>query len=196
METLSLLQKAGEFSIDKSTEKPTPEQVVESLLTLETNTRKNKQQYSLSQLWGSWRLCFITGTKKTREKAGIVLGSGKYVPKFLKISLSYLPKSSFTSETVENCVQFGLLKLKLSGPIKFLEPKNILVFDFTRLAITILNKQIYSGYIRNGQVKEAEFLNQSVAKQQFFVYFLVTDTLLAARGREGGLALWVKADMI
>ncbi len=191
METTSILQQAA-----KSNVKPSSNAVVEALLEAEKTAKKIKTRYSFAQLIGNWQLCFITGTKKTRKKAGIVLGAGRYIPQWIaKISIAYSAESVIEGEEnreigrVENSVQVGAIELTLSGPTKFL-PNNILAFDFTRIAVKLLGKTVYQGFIRGGEGREAEFFSLSVGKQAFFAYFLVEDGIIAARGRGGGLALW------
>ena len=192
METTSILEQAA-----KSNSKPSSSAVVAALLAAEKNAKKTKSRYSFEQLTGKWQLCFITGTKKTRKKAGIVLGAGRYIPEWIaKIQIAYSSAESVVegeekSEIgkVENSVQVGAIELTLSGPTKFL-PNNILAFDFTRIAVKLLGKTVYQGFIRGGEGREAEFFSLSVGKQAFFAYFLVEDGIIAARGRGGGLALW------
>jgi hypothetical protein len=180
-------------------DRTSPETVVTTLLELEKSAKKGKQRYSLQQLCGTWRLCFVTGTKKTRQKAGIVLGAGRYLPEFLKIQLRYSIEADKQTESdletgkVENSVEFAGLQLILTGCIKFLAAKNILAFDFTRIAVRVGGLSLYRGYIRGGERKEKEFEGESVVKQAFFSYFLVSETAIAARGRGGGLALWKKS---
>ncbi|MEG3933050.1 MULTISPECIES: hypothetical protein [unclassified Microcoleus] len=192
MENISILEQAA-----KSNSKPSSNAVVAALLEAEKSAKKTKIRYSFEQLIGKWQLCFITGTKKTRQKAGIVLGAGRYIPEWIaKIQIAYLPEpvaeGEAPSETgrVENSVQVGAIKLTLSGPTKFLVNKNILAFDFTRITVKLLGKTVYQGFIRGGEAREAEFFSLSVGKQAFFAYFLVEDGIIAARGRGGGLALW------
>ena len=191
MENLSILEQAAQ-----SNSKPSPDAVVAALLEAEKNGKKNKIRYAFDQLIGNWQLCFITGTKKTRQKAGIVLGAGRYIPQWIaKIQITYSAEpvagGEENSETgrVENSVQVGAIELTLSGPTKFL-PNNILAFDFTRITVKLLGKTVYQGFIRGGEAREAEFFSLSVGKQAFFAYFLVEDGIIAARGRGGGLALW------
>jgi hypothetical protein len=194
MENLSILEQAA-----KSHPKPSPNAVVAALLAAEKNGKKNKIRYSFPQLTGNWRLCFITGTKKTRQKAGIVLGAGRYIPEWVaKIQIAYSPAETVTeaaanSDTgnVKNSVTVGAIELTLSGPTKFL-PNNILAFDFTRITVKLLGKTVYQGWIRGGEAREKEFFSLSVGKQAFFAYFLIENEIIAARGRGGGLALWVK----
>lgn len=191
METTSILEQAT-----KSNSKPSAEAVVAALLAAEKSAKKTKTRYSFNQLTGNWQLCFITGTKKTRKKAGIVLGAGRYIPQWIaKISIAYAAEPVAEGEEnseigrVENSVKVGTMELTLSGPTKFL-PNNILAFDFTRITVKLLGKTVYQGSIRGGEAREAEFLSLSVGKQAFFAYFLVEDGIIAARGRGGGLALW------
>ena len=89
METTSILEQAA-----KSNSKPSSSAVVEALLAAEKNAKKTKTRYSFEQLTGKWQLCFITGTKKTRKKAGIVLGAGRYIPEWIaKIQIAYSSES-------------------------------------------------------------------------------------------------------
>ncbi|MBE9256152.1 hypothetical protein IQ228_01760, partial [Dolichospermum sp. LEGE 00246] len=37
-----------------------------------------------------------------------------------------------------------------------------------------------------------DFNEQPIAKLAFFAFFLVTEDMIAARGRGGGLALWIR----
>jgi hypothetical protein len=191
MENTSVLEQAT-----KSKSLPSPDAVVAALLDAEKTAKKAKIHYSFDQLIGNWQLCFITGTKKTRKKAGIVLGAGRYIPQWIaKIQIAYSAEPVAEGEEnreigrVENSVKVGTMELTLSGPTKFL-PNNLLAFDFTRITVKLLGKTVYQGFIRGGEAREAEFFSLSVGKQAFFAYFLVEEGMLAARGRGGGLALW------
>ena len=189
----SILDHTTDLSLPNSLI-PTPSEVVDTLLTAEKIARKEKTSYCLEDLIGIWKLRFITGTKKTRKKAGIVLGAGRYIPQFIRIQIQYY-RHDLTSEVrIKNVVKCGFLTLSLTGPVKFLAPKNILIFDFTTMNIVILGVKIYDGYIRDGKVKEAEFKLEKITNQAFFVYFLIQNNLIAARGKGGGLALWIKDD--
>lgn len=200
MEYLPTIKTAATSVVKNYQNKPSPESVVSALIQTEKHSKSQKISYQIEQLFGNWRLCFITGTKKSRERAGIVLGAGRYIPNFVKITLSYFSAHNF-SETqsekmeigrVENTVEIAGLKFSLSGPIKFLDKKNILAFDFTKITIQLLGVKLYSGYIRGGKESESKFATESVGKQAFFSYFLIQDTVIAARGRGGGLAIWGK----
>jgi hypothetical protein len=177
----------NKLSLSEILNKPNPQDVVNSLLILEKESKKGKINYKFEQLIGNWRLYFVTGTKKVRKQGGIILGAGKYVPNFIQINITYSEDLK-----VKNKVKFGLLELTLTGPVKLLPETNILAFDFTKINIKFWGKNIYSGYIRNGAIKEKTFGQESIKKQAFFNYFLIEEQLIAARGKGGGLAIWIK----
>lgn len=187
----NLLEQVFTAGIEKNNLPPAPE-IINALLETEKTAKKQKISYSFNELIGTWRLCFVTGVK--RKKAGITLGKGQYLPRLIKITLSYTctQESDPNHGKVENCVNLGILQLSLTGPVKFIEPRNLLVFDFTRMNLKILGKTIYDGYIRSGAEKENNFYAEKVSKQAFFAYFYVSDSVIAARGRGGGLAIWTK----
>ncbi|MDJ0725844.1 MAG: hypothetical protein QNJ38_12100 [Prochloraceae cyanobacterium] len=190
---ISPISEAAKAVVTQEGAKPSPESVVEALLAAEKSSKKNKDKYSIDRLFGSWRLCFITGTKKTRAKAGTVLGAGKYVPNWVKITITYQKSAEFEVGKVDNLVEFGPFKLCVSGPIKLIPNTNILAFDFTRMIVSIFGLKLYSGYIREGKKSEDRFYQTALKDLEvFFVYFLVTDDCIAARGRGGGLAIWGK----
>jgi len=187
------IEEAVEFLQGKITKAPTSEAVVEGLIEAEKAAKQTKASYSYSQLLGNWRLGFITGTKKTRKRAGVVLGAGKFVPKWVKIQLCYSQlETSEEKGHVENSVEFGLLKIVLTGLVLFWSKKNILAFDFTKMQLFLSKLNLYQGYIRGGKDREDIFYKQSLKQQAFFSYFLIEDSYIAARGRGGGLALWVR----
>ncbi|MEM7713291.1 MAG: hypothetical protein AAF349_06880 [Cyanobacteria bacterium P01_A01_bin.68] len=187
------IEQAANYLQNKSTKPPESKAVVEALIAAEKAAKKTKIDYSFSQLTGNWRLGFITGTKKTRKRAGVVLGAGRFLSKLVKIQLSY-SKSEDSPEkgNVDNSVQFGLFKIVLTGPVQFWSKKNILAFDFTRMQLSLSGLNLYKGYIRNGKDREESFDKQTLKEQAFFTYFLVEDNYIAARGKGGGLALWTK----
>ncbi|GFE71137.1 hypothetical protein [Chroococcus sp. FPU101] len=193
-ENILVLEQAANAFLYQSTDQPTPNTIVDALLDEEKTAKKNKNSVTLKQLEGSWRLFFVTGTKKTRDRAGIILGSGKYIPKWVKIYLLYSQNHNNEIGTIGNSVSLGTLKLLLNGPMKILPNKNIVVFDFTRLTIQVLGQKIFSGYVRGDQKNEDNFTQASIQKQAFFSYFAISDKIIAARGKGGGLAIWAKEE--
>jgi hypothetical protein len=188
------LDQAIEFLTTPSAKPPAPEAVVEALLQAEKTAKQAKVRHAYSQLLGAWRLGFITGTKRSRQRAGVILGAGRFLPKWVNITLSYFQSESGEDRgTVENSVKLGPLQLVVTGPTRFWQKTNMLAFDFTRIKVSLSGLKLYEGYIRGGQDRELRFWEQSVKEQAFFTYFLAQDQGIAARGRGGGLALWTRA---
>ena len=186
-----LSELASERTLTNAPNKPSTDAVVEALLQQEKQKKKARERYTFEQFLGNWRLCFITGTKKTRRRMGVALGAGRYLPKWVKIELAYSSQSepSLNQGRVKNSVQLGGLKLSLTGPVKW-EKNNILAFDFTRMKVELFGVKVYEGDIRGGASHDQQFYTEPVSKQAFFAYFLVCEEFIAARGRGGGLALW------
>ncbi len=187
------LDQAVEFLTTPSATSPAPKTVVEALLQAEKTAKQTKVCHTYTQLLGTWRLGFITGTKRSRQRAGVILGAGRFLPKWVKIYLSYSQSEPGQDRgTVKNSVELGSLHLVLTGPTKFWSKRNILAFDFTQMRVSLSGLKLYEGYIRGGQDREVHFYEQSVKEQAFFTYFLVQNQSIAARGRGGGLALWTR----
>ena len=190
MNYLSSLQEAVTWIFKKREKKPTSDQLVLALVAAEKSSRQSKPSYTAQQLKGTWRLCFITGTKQAQNRAGVVLRSGRYLPRWATIEFTYHPDTPSQLGTVENAIKLGAFNLTLTGPAKFLPAKNILAFDFTQISVALAKVNLYHGKIRGGKESEEKFYEEKIKKQAFFTYFLIEDNFIAARGRGGGLALW------
>ncbi|MFM2063322.1 MAG: hypothetical protein RLZZ507_2992 [Cyanobacteriota bacterium] len=177
---------------------PPAELVVNALLQAEKNAKQQRLNYPFGSLFGKWRLCFATGTKKVRKRGGIILGKGFYLPKFASAYISFSPsleqslEQSAVKGEIANQVQLGSMLLKLTGPAQYLGKKNLLAFDFTQMQISLFNRVVYNQQIRSGKVQSEDFYSQTIAKLPFFAFFLITDDFIAARGRGGGLAIWIR----
>ncbi|MGC9505610.1 hypothetical protein [Baaleninema sp.] len=149
----------------ETSERPPAEAVVEALLALEKQSKRHRQPMGFDRLLGSWRLGFVTGTQKTRKRAGVVLGAGRYLPGWVEIRLSYArveetsPETGATSEwergRVENSVRLGMLTFTLTGPVKFLKRNRLLAFDFTRAKVQLFGRTLFDRYANKGQERES-----------------------------------------
>ena len=187
-----------DFDFSAKGDRPTSSDLITQLLALEKTAKKEKRLYPFEQLLGTWQLTFITGTKKAKKNASKVLGKGRYLPSWLKVAIAYRSNADHTQTTewqtgtTINSVQFGLLNLTVSGPIKFHAQKRLLAFDFLQMTIKLGGLQLYSGNLRGGADAAEKFKQTPIAKQPFFSYFYVSEQAIAARGRGGGIALWTK----
>ena len=172
--------------------RPTAQTLVNALLQAEKAAKQERLTYPFESLLGKWQLCFATGTKKARQRGGIVLGKGLYVPKFVAVQISFSSQPDSTKGEIGNQVQLGAVMLQLTGPAKYLGKKNLLAFDFNYLLFSLFGRIVYNKLIRSGQAQSEDFYEQPIAKLPFFAFFLVTPDFIAARGRGGGLALWIR----
>jgi len=191
-EFVATLTQAG-----KDSDRPSAKLVVDALLAAEKTAKQQRLSYTFASLVGTWRLCFATGTRKVRQRGGIILGKGFYWPKFTPTYISFGQTKPATDETpikgeISNQVQLGPVLLKLTGPAKYLGKKNLLAFDFTHIQISLFGRVVYNQPLQGKKSQTKDFDNQPIAKLPFFAFFLVTEDLIAARGRGGGLALWIR----
>ncbi len=169
------------------TDRPTAAILIEALLQAEKATKRDRTQFPQELLLGTWRLYFVTSG---RVKLGDRRLRGFYLPKFLPATIGFAMGETGELE-ITNQVNVGLVKLKLTGPARYEPRKNLLPFDFTRLEVKVLEQSVYNGKFpspREGQ----EFGKISIAKLPFFAFFQVSDQAIVARGRGGGLAMWIK----
>ncbi len=175
--------------------------LLESLLQRE-KVVQSQPAHTFAPFIGTWRLCFVTGTKKPHQHHNQTIGNGFYIPRWVKMQIVYSPgnptefgpQASNTIGQITNQVQWGGLSLSLTGPARCWGKKNIMAFDFTRIEFKAFGRLLYQGFIRGGQASEQTFWDGHIRTQAFFVYFLIHEQVLAARGRGGGIALWAKTE--
>jgi hypothetical protein len=192
-DSFDLLQQAAIAYRLGQSPRPSVAEVIAALLSLEKAAKDQRIRYPFSALAGQWRLCFTTGVRK-RKKGGINLGKGFYLPKFAPATIGFEPKpdSDKARGQISNQIQLGRLKLRFIGPARFEGKQNLLAFDFTEFQFWGGDRLLFKKPFRGGQAKIEAFEALPIAKLPFFAFFLVTDDLIAARGRGGGLALWFR----
>lgn len=169
---------------NRNVNRPSAASVVDALLQAEKVAKQQRLVYPLESLFGCWQLCF-TAPRKAHLQNGVAQGKGFYIPQIAPAQIC------FCTQSVSNQIKFGSLLFKLTGPMKYLGKKNLLAFDFNHVQLSLFGRTVYSGKFRRG-TGAVDFNHQSIAKLPFFAFFLVTEDFIAARGRGGGLALWVK----
>jgi hypothetical protein len=187
---LAVLTQAAQ-AFREGGDRPAPSAMVEALLQAEKAAKQQRSVYGFEPFLGEWRLCFSTGVRKVR-RGGIVLSKGFYLPKFspAQIGFSALDPSSNQGE-ITNQIAFAGLRVWLAGRCRYTNPKNLLAFDFHQIQIFGFDRLLYKG--KFGKHKPEEFEQQAIGKLPFFAFFLATPDLIAARGRGGGLAVWVRS---
>jgi len=186
-----ILQQAVQAYRSGSSDRPKSSLVVEALLQAETAAKRQRLQYPFEGLAGEWRLCYTTGVKKKR-RGGISLGKGFYLPSWTPACIGFEPQEQDNQAQISNQIQVSGLTLRFTGPARYLDRKNLLAFDFNHLQILLGNRSLYQGGFSTGKDKTSNFDQRPIGKLPFFAFFLITDELIAARGRGGGLALWLR----
>jgi hypothetical protein len=206
-DALRILQQAAVAWGDRSQPRPSADSLVPALLALETQAKGDRRSFSFDALSGQWRLWFTTGVRK-QSRGGIALGKGFYVPRLAVARIGFQQPELASSDehpttiatpltesqfgTITNQAQVGRLRLELSGPCRYQPKKNLLAFDFTHVTLSLFGRTLYQGSIRGGEAKAKAFPQQRIGTLPFFAFFSITDDYIAARGRGGGLALWIR----
>lgn len=190
------LNKAADTFRDGNGTRPSAAAVVNALLQAEKVAKQQRLVYPLESLFGHWQLYF-TAPRNAHLRNGMAVGKGFYLPRIVPAQISFgaqtpIKEPSLSTAEISNSLQFGSLLFKLTGPAKYLGKKNLLAFDFTHVQLSLFGRAIYSGGFRGGKSGAVNFSTQSIAKLPFFAFFLISEGFIAARGRGGGLALWVK----
>ena len=175
-----------------SIDRPTRSELVDALQAAEIAARREKLQISFASLLGEWRLCFATGASKPKKGGAIKLGRGYYLPQFIPASIAFTcDDNELMTGTVTNQLLVGTVQIKFDGPCRYPGKKNLLAFDFTEIQFKILRATIYQGKIRSKRAG-LDFAKLAIADLPFFAFFWASEHCIAARGRSGGLALWVR----
>lgn len=167
-----------------------------ALLQAEKAARQQRQTYPLQALLGSWQLYF-TAPNKVHLHQDQASGRGFYFPQFAPAQISFQTAASSTDQQAEsiqisNQVQLSPLLLRFNGPARYLSQKNLLGFDFQQLYFSLLGRTVYQGGFPGSKSQAKTFEDQPISKLPFFRFFLITEDFIAARGRGGGLALWMR----
>ncbi|MEO1210701.1 MAG: hypothetical protein AAFX78_14290 [Cyanobacteria bacterium J06638_20] len=172
--------------------RPAPEAVTAALLQAETTAKRQRLTLPFQSLQGDWRLCFTTGVQK-RKSGGVKLRSGFYLPPMVPASIAFFPDNDSSDlGTINNQIALAGTRLKLSGRCRYPGKKNLVAFDFMEIEVRTLGVPLYRGLLPGGAAKLEGFAEQAIAQLPFFAFFAATPDYIAARGRGGGLALWVK----
>jgi hypothetical protein len=166
--------------------------MIAALQAAEITARRERLAIPFESLVGEWRLCFATGASKDKQRGGIKLGRGYYLPKLTPASITFTRDLGSSTGTISNRLSVGAIEILFTGPFRYPGKKNLLAFDFTEIQLKVFGTKVYQGKIRSGKLGKRDFEESSIANLPFFAFFWVGTNGIAARGRRGGLALWVR----
>ncbi|MBM0741515.1 hypothetical protein JOY44_07785 [Phormidium sp. CLA17] len=189
---VATLNQAAEAFRDGG-KRPNAQAVIAAMVAAEKVVKQQRLAYPLEALLGHWRLCFTTLSKVNGQS--FQTAKGIYVPKIAQAQISFIQPAEIEpnspSGDIGNQIQVGSIVFRVTGSFRYPGKKNLLVFDFNQAQFSILGKTLYSGNFRSGDQAIA-FEQRAISKLPFFAFFLITENFIAARGRGGGLALWVR----
>ncbi|MGD1860791.1 MAG: hypothetical protein ACFB0E_12565 [Leptolyngbyaceae cyanobacterium] len=175
-----------------SAQRPDGRAVTAALLQLERAAKRAKVAIPLKSLLGTWRLCFNAG-KGAKFEAEEPAGNGFYIPKLAIARLAFTDDSAGECFlAISNELHVGPLQVHFTGPARYPGRKNLLAFDFTQLQVSCFGLKVYQGKVESKKRAGKPFQEIPMGQLPFFAFFAAQEQYLAARGRGGGLAIWVK----
>lgn len=188
----TLVSQAAHAFTHAAAQRPDGRALTAALLTLEKTTKQTRHALPVEALLGTWQLCFTAG-KKAKYQAGQPIGSGFYIPQWAIARITFAAHDAHESPLrITNQLQIGPLKIQFTGPARYPGQKNLLAFDFTHLEVACFGVAIYQGAVGRKKRAGQAFAEMKIAQLPFFAFFAATEDYVAARGRGGGLAVWVK----
>ena len=154
----------------------------QELLKLEALARKQGSGIEINSLNGLWK--FVSVWKQGKEKEDLF---SSFMLRFISASLELRQdKGSHESMplVIVNSVAIGLLNLEFIGRGELKGSQPLLPFFFERIALSFASRVLWSRPLDEPEEKERPFFA--------LISMAPNEEWLAARGRGGGLALWLK----
>ncbi len=194
---IAVLNQISAYYTDRSQSRPPAQAVVQALVQLEKVAKKQPATYESAEILGQWRLRFVAN-QTSRSQSGIIRGRGFYIPKFVQAQIQFQPfevqhstrpDAEQSAIAIGNQLRLGPLAFKVKGPARR-EHKHLIAFDFIQMQLQLFGRSFYQSKMQNKARSDQPFEQQPISKLPFFNFFYVSDNLIAARGRGGGLAIW------
>ncbi|KGG27814.1 hypothetical protein EV13_1038 [Prochlorococcus sp. MIT 0702] len=154
----------------------------QELLKLEALARKQGSGIEINSLNGLWK--FVSVWKQGKEKEDLF---SSFMLRFISASLELRQdKGSHESMplVIVNSVVIGLLKLEFIGRGELKGSQPLLPFFFDQIKVSFASRVLWSRPLDEPEEKERPFFA--------LISMGANGEWLAARGRGGGLALWLK----
>lgn len=174
--------------------RPPAREVVQALIQAEKAAKRDHRTIPFEAVAGQWRLCF-TANRGARQTGDRIVGRGWYMPGAVPAQIGFFPdpdRATSDTGTITNQINLAGITLQFSGVCRARGRKNIVVFDFLNLQLKVFGRSLFQQEVRGGQAKAEDVLSGNVQSLPFFAFFMATEHFIAARGRGGGLAIWVK----
>ncbi|MBO8229516.1 hypothetical protein CU313_01765 [Prochlorococcus marinus str. MU1404] len=155
---------------------------IKKIKLLEKNSQKNGSGIVYKDLLGIWKFKYVWG----KDSDGI-----KNIPSSIlqvlsaRLELKEKSKEDEPNFEIKNSINLGLLNIIFIGSAELKGLRPLLIFYFEELKVSISNFPIFKKELKKPEDKKMPFFS--------LVGISTNDKWLCARGRGGGLAIWVKS---
>ena len=155
---------------------------INEIKLLEKNSQKNGSGIVYEELLGKWKFKYLWG-KESDEIKNI----SSSILQVLSASLELTTKNEDDqiNYEIKNSINLGLLNITFLGSAELKGLRPLLAFYFEELKISISSFQIFKKELKKPEDKKMPFFSLIGINTQ--------DKWLCARGRGGGIAIWVKS---
>jgi len=155
---------------------------INEIKLLEKNSQKNGSGISYEELLGIWKFKYVWGKESDEIKN---ISSSILQVLSARLELISKNKEDKINYEIKNSINFGLLNITFSGCAELKGLRPILAFYFEELKISISNFLIFNMDLKKPDSKKMPFFS--------LIGINTKDNWFCARGRGGGLAIWVKS---
>ena len=155
---------------------------IKELKLLEKNAQKNGSGISYEELLGIWKFQYVWGKESDEIKN---IPSSILQVFSARLELKRKNREDQLIFEINNSINLGLLNIIFIGSAELKGLRPLLTFYFKELKISISNFPIFNKELKKPEDKKMPFFS--------LVGISTKDNWLCARGRGGGLAIWVKS---
>ena len=155
---------------------------INEIKLLEKNSQKNGSGIVYEELLGIWKFKYVWGKESDEIKN---IPSSILQVLSARLELKSKNKEDQLNFEIKNSINFGLLNIIFIGIAELKGLRPLLMFYFEELKISFINFPIFNRKLKKPEVKKMPFFS--------LVGISTKDKWLCARGRGGGLAIWVKS---
>ena len=155
---------------------------IKKIKQLEKNSQKNGSGIEYKELLGLWKFKYVWGKESDKIKS---IPSSILQVLSARLELKSKNKEDQINFEIKNSINFGLLNIIFIGSAELKGLRPLLTFYFEELKISISNFPIFKKELQKPEDKRMPFFS--------LVGISTKDKWLCARGRGGGIAIWVKS---
>ena len=155
---------------------------IKELKLLEKNSQKNGSGIVYEELLGIWKFQYVWGKESDEIKN---IPSSILQVLSAKLELKKKNKKDQLNFEIKNSINFGLLNIIFRGSAELKGLRPLLTFYFEELKISISNFAIFNKELKKPEDKKMPFFS--------LIGISTKDKWMCARGRGGGLAIWIKS---